>query len=462
MRQVEGNMRLDKFLCQMNMGSRTEVRQFVRKGYVTVNGVAASSPEQKIDEVQDVVVCKGTTLCYRPHVYYMLNKPKGVVSATRDVSDKTVLDLLRPRLEEWDLKRQIVPAGRLDKDTEGLMLLTDDGALVHELLAPGKHVDKTYLVETGSPLSAADVHALETGVDIGEERRTLPAKAEVLCANRILLTIHEGKFHQIKRMMQAVGNEVTALKRLRLGTLKLDEGLAPGACRALTESEIQALKTGRIQIPLDDIEAVIFDLDGTLVDSMWIWRQIDIEYLAKFGITLPERLQNEIEGKSFHETAVYFKERFAIPDSLERIKEDWNAMAWDKYRYEVPLKKGVRAFLDQCRKRGIRLGIATSNSRELLDQIVAVHGLQDYFDCMMTGSEIKKGKPAPDIYLAVAKGLETDPANCLVFEDIVPGIMAGRSAGMKVCAVEDAYSADIRIQKQELADYYIEDYSELL
>ncbi|MCM1111826.1 MAG: pseudouridine synthase [Muribaculum sp.] len=455
-------MRLDKYLCQLNMGSRTEVKQYIRKGYVTVNGVPASLPEQKIDEAADEIVCKGISLSYRPHVYYMLNKPKGVVSATRDAADETVLDLLRPCLAERDQKREIVPAGRLDKDTEGLMLLTDDGALVHELLSPGKHVDKTYLVETKTPLSAADLSALETGVDIGGKKTTLPAKAEPLGANRILLTIHEGKFHQVKRMVEAVGNEVTALKRLRLGTLCLDEDLKPGACRELTETEISALKSGKRPIPWEEMEAVIFDLDGTLVDSMWIWRQIDIEYLAEFGIELPEKLQNEIEGKSFHETAVYFKERFAIPHSLEQIKDRWNAMAWDKYQYEVPLKKGVRAFLDRCRERGIRLGIATSNSRELLGNIVKVHGLQEYFGCMMTGSEIRRGKPAPDIYLAAAEGLKADPARCLVFEDIIPGILAGRSAGMKVCAVEDAYSADIRMRKRELADYYIEDYTELL
>lgn len=210
---------------------------------------------------------------------------------------------------------------------------------------------------------------------------------------------------------------------------------------------------------LKGIEAVIFDLDGSLVDSMWLWRAIDIEYLGRFGIPLPERLQNEIEGMSFHETAVYFKERFLIPDSLDQIKEDWNRMAWDKYAKEVPLKPGIREFLDGCRARGIRLGIATSNSRELVENVVLVHGLKDYFSCILTGSEIKRGKPAPDIYLEVAGCLGVEPIKCLVFEDIIPGIQAGKNAGMRVCAVEDEYSLDQREDKMSLADYFVEDFS---
>lgn len=212
---------------------------------------------------------------------------------------------------------------------------------------------------------------------------------------------------------------------------------------------------------LDQIKAVIFDLDGSLVDSMWIWKSIDIEYLQRFQISLPENLQSEIEGMSFHETAQYFKERFQISHSLEEIKESWNTMAWEKYTNEVSLKKGAREFLQLCRERGILLGIATSNSRELVDQVLAVQGISDLFSCVKTGCEVAKGKPAPDIYLAAAAELGVDPSHCLVFEDIVPGIMAGKSAGMKVCAVEDEYSAPKREQKKEIADYYIEDFTEL-
>lgn len=212
---------------------------------------------------------------------------------------------------------------------------------------------------------------------------------------------------------------------------------------------------------LQNIDAVIFDLDGSLVDSMWMWRAIDVEYLGKFGIPLPEDLQSEIEGMSFSETAVYFKERFSIPDSLEQIKSDWNRMAWDKYLYEVPLKPGIPTFLENCRKEGILLGIATSNSRELVENIAGVHQLKDYFSCIMTGCDVKKGKPAPDIYLAVADNLQVSPDRCLVFEDIVPGIQAGKNAGMRVCAVEDEYSICDRERKQALADYYIDDYCHL-
>lgn len=211
-----------------------------------------------------------------------------------------------------------------------------------------------------------------------------------------------------------------------------------------------------------EFEAIIFDLDGTLLDSMWMWRKIDIEYLGRFHIPLPEGLQTEIEGKSFSETAVYFKEKFHLSDSLDTIKADWNAMACDKYRYEVPFKEGALPFLKYCREKGIKLGVATSNSRELVEHAAEALSFYDYFSCIMTGCEVKKGKPAPDIYLAVAEKLCVKPQKCLVFEDILPGIRAGKNAGMRVCAVEDAYSAHIRGEKQALADFYIENFYELL
>ncbi len=213
---------------------------------------------------------------------------------------------------------------------------------------------------------------------------------------------------------------------------------------------------------LKDIDAVIFDLDGSLVDSMWLWKEIDIEYLGKFGIPLPENLQEQIEGMSFSETAEYFKEHFELPDSIQQIKDDWNAMAWDKYSHEVPLKEGVDEFLAHCREKKIRLGIATSNSRELVENVAAVHGLENYFSCIMTGCDVAKGKPAPDIYLAVAKELQVEPERCLVFEDIIPGIQAGKAAGMKVCAVEDAYSIAIKDEKAAMADYYIENFRDIV
>ncbi|MCI8287616.1 MAG: HAD family phosphatase [Lachnospiraceae bacterium] len=210
-----------------------------------------------------------------------------------------------------------------------------------------------------------------------------------------------------------------------------------------------------------DIDAVIFDMDGSLVDSMWLWKSIDIEYLGRYGIPLPEDLQSRIEGMSFSETAVYFKEHFDIPDSLEEIKASWNRMAWDKYMNEVPLKPGIPEFLNGCRENGIKLGIATSNSRELVENVAEVHNLRTYFTSIVTGCDVARGKPSPDIYLEVARQLEVVPARCLVFEDIVPGILAGKRAGMRVCAVEDAYSLQSRKEKKELADYYIDNFSKL-
>ncbi len=212
---------------------------------------------------------------------------------------------------------------------------------------------------------------------------------------------------------------------------------------------------------LQNIDAVIFDMDGSLVDSMWMWRAIDIEYLGHFGIPLPENLQAEIEGMSFGETALYFKEHFPIPNSVEEIMQTWNRMAWDNYVYEVPLKEGISEFLRGCKENGIALGIATSNSRELVENVAQVHRLRDYFTSIVTGSEVERGKPAPDIYLKAADELSVSPARCLVFEDIVAGILAGKNAGMRVCAVADAYSEHDADRKRKLADYYIEDYFHL-
>lgn len=213
---------------------------------------------------------------------------------------------------------------------------------------------------------------------------------------------------------------------------------------------------------LKNINTVIFDLDGTLVDSMWLWKEIDIEYFAKFGKTLPDTLQSEIEGMSFTETAQYIKNKFHFTDTIEQMKNTWNDMAIHKYRYEVPLKDGIPEFLSYCKKNKIKLAIATSNSRELVDAVGYTHHFDLYFDCIMTACEVEKGKPSPDIYLAVAKQLNVPTKNCLVFEDIVPGILAGKNAGMKVCAVEDDYSIEQTDEKVRLADYYIKNYFDLL
>lgn len=215
-------------------------------------------------------------------------------------------------------------------------------------------------------------------------------------------------------------------------------------------------------INLDDYEAVIFDLDGSLVDSMWMWKAIDIEYLKNFGIEPPADLQKQIGGRSFFETAVFFKDKFGLEDSIEKIGDDWNRMAWDKYTNEVPLKEGVAEFLSACEDRGIKLGIASSNSTELIEQVLFSHNIRKRFSSIKSGTEIQKGKPAPDVYLAVADELQVSPEKCLVFEDLVDGIKAGKNAGMTVVAVSDDYSRHSDDVKRSLADYYIEDYRGLV
>lgn len=228
-------MRLDKFLCEMNIGTRSQVKDLIRKGQVTINGNIAKKPEEKIVEDKDLITLQGRVLTYQKFYYYMLNKPQGVVSATKDNMDKTVLDLLKTD------RTDIFPVGRLDKDTEGLLLLTNDGELAHNMLSPKKHVDKTYLVTIKRTLLPKEITALEQGVDIGDEKLTAPARVVVSDAEHIQLTIHEGRFHQVKRMLKAVDNEVLALKRITFGGLTLDESLAPGEYRELTEQEVVSL-----------------------------------------------------------------------------------------------------------------------------------------------------------------------------------------------------------------------------
>ena len=237
----ERMMRLDKFLCETGFGTRSQVKEMLKKGQVMVNGVAAKKPEQKIDEHKDQITCQGKTASYEKYVYYMLHKPAGVVSATEDKREKTVLDLLKSE----DRRDGIFPVGRLDKDTEGFLLLTDDGDLAHRLLSPRKHVDKTYYAKIAGSVTEAHIERFREGLDIGDEKKTLPAMLEILASktetSEIRITIHEGRFHQVKRMFEAVGCKVTYLKRLSMGAVALDETLAPGDYRPLNEKERELL-----------------------------------------------------------------------------------------------------------------------------------------------------------------------------------------------------------------------------
>ena len=237
---MKKQMRLDKYLAQMSIGTRSQVKQMVRKGQVCVNGTVVKKPEYKVDPNQDQVVADGVKTKYVHEEYIMLNKPSGVVSATKDPREKTVLDLI-----DGQKRKDLFPAGRLDKDTEGLLLLTSDGELAHRLLSPKKHVDKTYYARIQGRVTNEDVKVFLKGLDIGDEKPALPAVLQVLIEgeiSEILITIQEGRFHQVKRMFKAVDKKVVYLKRISMGSLVLDETLMPGQYRNLTEEEIQRLK----------------------------------------------------------------------------------------------------------------------------------------------------------------------------------------------------------------------------
>lgn len=236
-------IRLDKFLVEMGAGSRSEVKKKITKGLVCVNGTVIRKPETKVQEENTVVTYEGKDYRYEAFVYYMLHKPSGVVSATEDKTERTVLDLISDKK-----RKDLFPVGRLDKDTEGLLLITNDGQMAHRLLAPKKHVDKTYEAKITGFLSENDIRKFESGLDIGDDKPTLPATVSVLWTDEknresyVSVTIREGRFHQIKRMFLAIGKEVLYLKRIQMGTLQLDKALKKGESRELTKEEINALK----------------------------------------------------------------------------------------------------------------------------------------------------------------------------------------------------------------------------
>ena len=229
-------MRLDKFLCDNNIGTRSQVKEYIKKGQVAINGQIVKSRRQRSMKIPTLSFVR-EKIHYQKYVYYLLNKPEGVVSATNDNTAPTVVSLLTVPEQ-----KELFPVGRLDKDTTGLLLLTNDGALAHDLLSPKKHVDKTYRVRPEKPLSAEDIHRLESGLEIGDDKPTAPAKAVLTEDGDLLLTIHEGRFHQVKRMLQAIGNQVLTLERIRFGSLSLDPALSRGDYRALTEEEIKHLR----------------------------------------------------------------------------------------------------------------------------------------------------------------------------------------------------------------------------
>lgn len=232
-------MRLDKYLAEMGKGTRSQIKQDLKRGMVTVNGQVEKSADRKVDPAVDQVTYAGVSVSYVEYEYYMLHKPAGCISATEDRSQKTVLDLITDRSRD-----DLFPVGRLDKDTEGLLLITNDGDLAHRLLHPKKHVDKTYLTRIRGEATAEMVQAFADGLDIGDDKPTLPAVMEILSVgaiSEVQITIREGRFHQIKRMVEAVGSEVLYLKRLTMGPLVLDETLAVGEYRPLTDEEKASL-----------------------------------------------------------------------------------------------------------------------------------------------------------------------------------------------------------------------------
>lgn len=236
-------LRLDKYLCDMQAGTRSAVKDMIKKKRVSVNGNIVIRPEEKVNIDTDIVCIDNQEIGYSDYEYYMLNKPQGVISATSDSNDRTVIDLITDRK-----RKDLFPVGRLDKDTEGLLIITNDGELAHRLLSPKHHVDKVYEATVKGIIPYSCVEQFAKGLYVDKDFTAMPAKLDILSydndsdTTHINITIKEGKYHQIKRMFTAVGSEVLYLKRLSMGKLMLDETLKTGEYRALTESEISILK----------------------------------------------------------------------------------------------------------------------------------------------------------------------------------------------------------------------------
>lgn len=235
-------MRLDKMLCHMGIASRRELKDLIRAATVKIDGERARSGSEQVDIDTQVVTFRNVEVVYKEHVYLMLNKPAGYLSATEDGRGETVIDLIGPDYNFFEL----FPVGRLDKDTEGLLVLTNDGKAAHDLLSPKKHVPKTYYADIIGKVTQADGERFKEGVVL-DDYKTMPADLVILESNeetsKILLTIYEGKFHQVKRMFEIVGKKVAYLKRIQMGQLKLDEALPLGSYRELTDKELEALQT---------------------------------------------------------------------------------------------------------------------------------------------------------------------------------------------------------------------------
>ncbi len=232
--------RLDKILASQGTLSRKEVKEMIRKGRITLNGAVVKDSSVKIDENKDVVTVDGVELTLKKHIYIMLNKPQGVVSASESDTDETVVDLVPDEL----FRKGLFPAGRLDKDTTGFVLITDDGDFAHKILSPKNHIFKTYVAELQHTLSPEDIKSLENGITLGDGTELKESKVEVIDdvdKSLVRIMICEGKYHQVKRMFAATGNKVLSLHREKMGSLYLDENLKPGECREITHEELEKI-----------------------------------------------------------------------------------------------------------------------------------------------------------------------------------------------------------------------------
>ncbi len=213
---------------------------------------------------------------------------------------------------------------------------------------------------------------------------------------------------------------------------------------------------------LNNKKAVIFDLDGSLIDSMWIWTEVDVQYMKKYKLEAPKDFHKSVEGMSYTETAQFFLNTFpSLNCTLDDVRREWLDMTMDLYQTKVTLKHGAMEFLEQMRATGVLMGIATSNARELVEATLSALHIRDYFSSIRTSCEVAAGKPSPDVYLKVAEDLSVTPESCLVFEDVPKGIKAGKNAGMTVCAVDDEFSKPDEEEKKRLADYFIRDYFDI-
>ncbi len=453
-------MRLDKYLADCNVASRREAKKIIRTGVVTVNGEIVENTGENVDEKTAVVCVNGEKLFYKRFVYIMLNKPAGCVSAREDKRYPTVLDYIDDYYKPFD----IFPVGRLDVDTEGLLLITNDGKFAHSMLSPHKNVYKRYFAVTDRPMEEADIEKFAAGMEF-KEFTAKSARLELTENPReVYIEIAEGKYHQVKRMVDRVGKAVNYLKRVAIGPLKLDETLAPGESRELTDEELALLKAIKEKKMDKEIKACVFDLDGTLTNTINAIAHFGNEALVKNGFNaLPVNDYKKYvgDGRKVLIERILRANNADIETNYDAVCADYDAGYEADPLYDTDAYEGIRTLLTKLKKRKIKLAVCTNKPDNVAHDVIRQIFGEGVFDFISGVIDGQPTKPAPDSALRAAAALEVTPEECVFIGDTNVDIKTGKNAGMTTVGVLWGFR-DYDELNEAGAEYIIENPKELL